>query len=541
LVSVLYKIRRGFGGTPGQTRTWALIGLLLTVLSSDPAQGEACAQLAAGTLFWVRLTASLSSYTAKPGTPVHAFLLESPECNNAPISPTKVPIEGHVLSVHRVGLGLRYETAALEIAFTRIVPPGTHPVEINGRVRRIDNGRENVKAGVIRGIRSTDTPQGRISSRLKYLPSLHLYPDPFLLGFKMLFPIFPEPEIILDAGTDMQIVLQETATLPSDLPRAPPVPALGEEAELTTSLSGLPERTVTEKGKEADVVNIVFAGSKADLEQAFQIAGWRQSEAVSKRAALIQLYAFLGKTNYSTAPMSTQLLQGRKPDLTLEKAQHSYEKRNHLRIWALENSLDGTPLWASAAVRETGATLSLQHKGFIHHVSEDLAEEQRAVLRDLLAADCVDAVGSIARPAMGHVMRNATGEFFRTDGSLTVVRVKPCTSDSRETGLTDSPGDLPSSRAFRYLRKQILTVRSDLWRANCIYSLFDLTRLTIGAIRQNSSNRAVAAEFRQEIRVRPASEIESYQSEEIADPRGATKPCASWLEISTTRINCGQN
>jgi hypothetical protein len=45
LMSVLYKIRRGFGGTPGQTRTWALIGLLLTVLSSDPAPGEACAQL----------------------------------------------------------------------------------------------------------------------------------------------------------------------------------------------------------------------------------------------------------------------------------------------------------------------------------------------------------------------------------------------------------------------------------------------------------------------------------------------------------------
>jgi hypothetical protein len=80
----------------------------------------------------VRLTTSLSSYTAKPGTPVHAFLLESPECNNAPISPTKVPIEGQVLSVHRVGLALRYETAALEIAFIRIAPPGTHPIEING-------------------------------------------------------------------------------------------------------------------------------------------------------------------------------------------------------------------------------------------------------------------------------------------------------------------------------------------------------------------------------------------------------------------------
>jgi hypothetical protein len=477
------------------------------VLCGYPAQAESCAQLAAGTSIWVRLTASLSSYTAKPGTPVHAFLLESPECENAPVFATKIPIEGQVLSVHRVGLGLRHETAALEIAFIRIVPPGANPIEINGRVRLVDNARENVKEGVIRGIRSTNTPQGRISSRLKYLPSLHLYPDPFLLAFKMLFPIFPEPEITLGAGTDMQIVLLETAKLPSDLPRVAVVPALGQEAELTTSLSGLPERTVTGKGKEADVVNIVFAGSHTDLEQAFQIAGWRQSEAVSTRATLLQLYAFFAKTNYPTAPMSTQLLQGRKPDLTLEKAPHSYERRNHLRIWALENPWEGTPLWASAAVRETGAALSLQHKGFIHHVSEDLGEEQRAVVRDLLAADCVDAVGSIARPAMGHIMRNATGEFFRTDGSVTVVRLKPCTSDSRGAGFTDSPGAPPVSRAFRYLRRQILTVRSDLWRANCIYSLFDLTRITIGAIRRNSSHRAAASEFRQGTALHPASEM----------------------------------
>jgi len=499
------------------------IGLLLTALGSYSAPAEACAHLAAGTSFWVRLTAPLSSYTAKPGTPVHAFLLESPECDNEPVFPTRVLIEGQVLSVHRVGLGLRHETAALEIAFIRIVPPGANPIEIKGRVRLVDNAREDVKRGVIHGIRSTNTPQGRISSRLKYLPSLHLYPDPFLLGFKMLFPIFPEPEITLNAGTDMQIVLLESAKLPSGLASVPLVPALGDEAELAMSLGGLPERTFTGKGKEADVVNIVFAGSQADLEEAFRIAGWRQSEAVSTRATLHQLYAFFAKTNYPTAPMSTQLLQGRKPGLTLEKAPHSNERRNHLRIWALENPWEGTPLWASAAVRETGATLSLQHKGFIHHVSEDLGEEQRAVVRDLLAADCVDGLGSIARPAMDHMMRNATGEFFRTDGSLTVVRLKPCTSDSRGTDFNDSPAAQPGSRAFRFLRRQILTVRSDLWRANCVYSLFDLTRMTIGVIRRTSSHRAEAAEFRQGATLRPAGEMESFGSEEIAGPHGDTK------------------
>ena len=98
--------------------SWLFAGLLL-VLCDWPAPAEACDQLAAGTQFWVRLTAPLSSYDAKPGTLVRGLLLKSPECDKAPVLSAKVPIEGRVLSVHRVGLGVWHETAALEIVFFR--------------------------------------------------------------------------------------------------------------------------------------------------------------------------------------------------------------------------------------------------------------------------------------------------------------------------------------------------------------------------------------------------------------------------------------
>jgi hypothetical protein len=35
----------------------------------------------------------------------------------------------------------------------------------------------------------------------------------------------------------------------------------------------------------------------------------------------------------------------------------------------------------------------------------------------------------------------------------------------------------PGNVVFRYLRRQILTVRSDIWRANIIYGAYDLARL----------------------------------------------------------------
>ena len=231
------------------------------------------------------------------------------------------------------------------------------------------------------------------------------------------------------------------------------------------------------------------------------LSHWRAgSEAgiLRVRTFFHQFYSYLSKTAYPTGPMSTQLMEGRKPDLTLEKAFQSYEKRNHVRVWDLERTWQGKPLWASAAVRETGATLSIRHGRFIHHVSEDLKEEQSTIVRDLAAADCVDSVGWLTRPKMEPVLRNATGEFFRTNGSVEVIRVKPCGSDSSGAGVSNQPRYKPGSWQYRYLRKEILTVRSDLLRANCIYALFNLGWATVETVRQSHSHRAIAAEFRQE-------------------------------------------
>jgi hypothetical protein len=447
--------------------------------------------------------------------PVHGFLLESPECADTAAFPIKIPVEGHVVSAHRVGLGLWHETGALEIEFDRLLPADAPPVEIHGRIREIDNAREQVKKGVIRGIRATDTPQGTISSRLKYMPSIHLYPDPFLLGYKMLFPVFPEAEICLEPGTDLEVELPATTYLPADFAVAPePAQSLAPDANIAQSvaptteptvtdqqiahdLTGLPERTFTKQGKEADVVNLIFTGSRTDLEMAFATAGWLPSEHISKTTVRHQLYAFLAKTDYSTAPMSSQMLEGRPPDLMLEKTFDSYEKRDHLRIWSLPPDPDGAELWASASVRETGATLSLRHKGFMHHVSPDLAQAQHVIVRDLLAADCVQAVGSIARPDMDHVLLNATGEIFRTDGTLTVVHLKPCGTDYQGAGFSDAPPYHPSNKVYRYARKEILTVRSDLWRANILYAGYDLTRITVQAFHRSALHRADMQSFRQ--------------------------------------------
>ena len=487
------------------------IVLILFGMCSGSGIAFGCTQLPAGTLLWVRLTQPVSSYGAKPGMSVSGFLLESPTCEGVSILPTQFRVEGRVVSAHRVGLGLVRETARLEIEFSRIIPPHGAPIDIRGRVIEIDNAREDVKTGVIHGIRSTETPQGEISSRLKYPPSWRLYPDPFLLGFKLLFPVFPEPEIYLPPGTDLLVRLKDNVDMPEEL--VPPLPLSGlqndEQQSIADVLGQLPTRTLDKKYHEADLINMVFIGTKEELAQAFEGAGWKQSDSVSWQSVKLQFHSFLAKSSYATAPMSRQLFNGRPPDLTLEKTFDSYSKRDHLRIWKLESTVDDVPLWVGAAVRETGATLSVTHMGFVHHVSDDLDAEQRAIQRHLLAADCVDSVGKVERSRMDKAVINATGEVLRTDGTVMVLRVKACGAPF-SPDFNDSTRFRPGSKFSRYLRKEILTVRSDFLRANSIYALFRVTVVTTKTLRQMSARRADIRSVHAASDRLPASDAESH-------------------------------
>ena len=485
-----------------------------------------CKQLSAGTSLWVRLSQPVSSYSAKPGMFVSGFLLESPTCDGVSILPTHIPVEGRVVSVRRVGLGLVHETANLEIEFSRIVPQQGPPIEIRGRVNEVDNAREDVKNGVIRGIRSTETPQGEISSRLKYLPSWHLYPDPYLLGFKLLFPVFPEPEIYLPPGTDLLVGLKDNVDLPGELVPPQPLPRLpnDEQESVAEILGELPTRTLDKKSREADLINMAFIGTREELAQAFQDAGWKQSDSVSRHSVMRQLYAFLAKSSYATAPMSRQFFDGRPPDLTLEKTFDSYDRRDHLRIWKLASIVDDVPLWVGAAVRETGAALSVTRMAFMHHVLDDLDEEQRAIQRHLLAADCVDSVSKVERPGMDKAVINATGEVLRTDGGVIVLHLKAC-SDRSSPDFNSVSRFRPGSKSSRYLRKEILTVRSDLLRANCVYALLRVGVTATQTLRRMSARRAdirslhvasgrapaSAPEFHQPPVETQSSEVESWR------------------------------
>jgi hypothetical protein len=446
----------------------------------------ACDQLPAGQSVWIRLTAPVSTYTAKAGDPVHAVLTQDLVCENDVLLPMGTPIDGVVVSKRKVGWGIRHETAALELEFNRAVPSPGIGVELDARVEEVENAREPVRKGVIQGIRSSDTFQGSINSRLIHLPTWNPYSDPVLIAYKAVFPIFPEPEIYYPAGTDIKLRTTDEISL---LPMASSavhesVPAAGVASDpLGRVVEQLPWRVTTRKDVDADLINIVFVGSENAVKSAFRVAGWQNADTVSKQTVLKNLYALLNKSGYSRQPMMTFYLNDKPEDMNWQKGLNGYDRRDHLRIWQW-NSTEGT-IWISSSTHDTGAALSVKHRGFVHHIAPAIDDERSTIIRDLDFAGCVSSVRYVARPEVPMSTRNAVGDVMHTDGLVAVVALQHCKPVEPQPDAGNARFR-PGNYAFRFIRRQILTFRNDIVRANIIYGAYDVGRMTFVALHHPS-------------------------------------------------------
>ncbi len=472
---------------------------LFCILAIHPRPIMACDEIPAGTSFWIRLLDPIASYSSKPGTTIRASLIQSPICGAALIFPVGLEMDGKIISVRRVGLGFKHDTATIEVRFDRIVNSNGDIIPIAAQVVEIDNARESVRNGVIHGIRATDTPQGRITSRLIHLPTWNPYSDWGLIAYRSIFTRLPEPEIYLPPGTDLR--LQFNAAL--DVASEPELPESTfqmdeyERADVESVVADSSERTTTSHGKDADIVNLLFVGSPEQVHQAFSAAGWQPSDPNSTHAFMRQFEAFLTLSNYPTAPISKQLLDGQPQDLTWQKSFDSYQKREHLRLWSQPVAVDGQQAWLGAYTRETGAALSIKYHKFIHHIDPDVDQGVVMMVRDLTLAGCVQSVGRFPRSQMPRHVMNSTGDELDTDGVHDVVQLQSCERSTVEYTLKNPLIPIhPSRKITRYIRTEVLLYKSDVIRGNVVYGAFDLIRMGVVFLRHHREDSANAANRR---------------------------------------------
>ena len=438
-----------------------------------------------GQLLWIRLSSPVSTYTAHVGDAVHAVLTQDVDCGDDVLLPMGTTIDGVVRSKRKVGWGIRHETAALELEFNQVTAADGSTIQMSAQVEEVENAREQLKNGVIQGVLSSDTFQGRINSRLIHLPTWNPYSDLGLIVYKATFPIFPEPEIYYPVGTDIRLKTKAAVSWLPIAARKTNEVASVDTSQLDEWIQKMPLRATTTKSVSADLINLVFIGSRKEVQAAFLEAGWHTSDPVSKRSFAHNLYALLNNSGYAQQPMMTFLLDGKPQEMSWQKGLNSYGRRDHLRIW--QRPIEGSrhSAWVASSTHDTSAVLSAKYHGFVHHISPDIDDERAKVIRDLNFAGCVSSVSYVSRPASPTFTQNATGDWVRTDGSIAIIQLKECRPDNPKLDANSNGGKFkPGNHVFRYLRRQILTFRSDVWRANIIYGLYDVGRMTVMALRR---------------------------------------------------------
>ena len=457
------------------------IGCVYFVCAAAMAFG--CDQVPAGETLWIRLTAPITTYTARPGDPVHAVLTEDVVCDHEVVLPMGAPVDGVVRSKRKVGWGFIHETASLEIEFTQATARPGVSLDLLARVEDVENARENVRKGVIQGIRATATFEGSVNSRLKHPPTWNPYSDLILITYQATFPIFPEPEIYFPAGTDIRLRTTKEISLPPGMAAATQ-PSLAEDEPATDSerqmVAEMPQRVTNTRHVKADLTNMVLLGSEAQIKSAFHYAGWNGADSHSFGAWAKNFYALLNNSGYAKQPMMKFLMDGKPEDMKWQKNFNSYGRRDHLRLWQWTPKEAAEPVWVGSCTHDVGAAFNARHFRFMHHVAPRIDDESSTVVRELTFAGCVKSVSYVPRPDAIISARSTMGEVMLTDGAVAVVTLQDCRPALPEADLSAKPAPFkPGNYAYRYIRKQVLGYRNDILRENILYGTLTLVRVAI--------------------------------------------------------------
>jgi hypothetical protein len=390
---------------------------ILTCSTALAAAAPLPVELPAGTAFQIRLLSSISTNQSKPNDPIDAVMI-------APVAglPSGAKIRGYVESVTSAGTDSR---ARLKLRFEEIVPVDGKSFKAPLRLLRVDNARESLnEANEIIGILSSETLSAQLDRGLDKLAEQYSDIAGVLQAIKVMLIRDTDTNIDYPAGVEMIVAL--TGALKLD---APPLPVNGrrpDDTGLIDLVRGQPLRTVSERPPlPSDFTNLLFLGTRDQLEKAFVTAGWTAATSLGPASVLETARAIIEARGYKEAPVSTLRLEGRLPDMVLQKTNNTFAMRHHLRIWRRPQKYMGRDVWIGAATHDIGIAFDQNELVFVHRIEPRVDLERSKVIDDLTFTGLARLAGLIGRENVPEESMNATGDRMVTDGKMGVLSVGP--------------------------------------------------------------------------------------------------------------------
>ncbi len=170
-------------------------------------------------------------------------------------------------------------------------------------------------------------------------------------------------------------------------------------------------------------LNFVIVGDGRHVLATLVRRGWDLTETVRRATAWKTVASSLFGWKYRTSPVSPLYVFDRPQDVALQKARHSVDERNHLRLWVAPVTLDGENVWVGQISRDIGVKFS--SKTFVTHKIDPVVDEARLYITlDVAASQTLRAVGFVE--GVGYSTRsepryNYTNDPYYTDGLRAVL------------------------------------------------------------------------------------------------------------------------
>jgi hypothetical protein len=378
----------------------------------------AAASIPAGTEIQIRLTSALNTADAKTGQHFDAVVIAPVVVDGRIAMAAGAKLSGHIASV--TAANQTDQQASLSLAFDQI-SDGARKATLAAKISGVDNARESVDMdGKITGIKASDTGSARLDQGINKVTDKYPGLGDLLSTVKQAVLKETDPNIDYEPGVEMTIALTKPLNWTAG-DSGPQITAIEPQGALANLVAREPFRTVAQKpAKPSDVINLMFIGSKQQLETAFKSAGWSRAETLDDKSKLETFRAMAEDRGYSEAPVSILYLDGAPPDMVFEKSTDTFNARHHIRIYHRPEMFNGQEVWEAAGTHDTGIDFSQESHNFTHKIDPNIDHERAKVVNDMLFTGLVHGLSLVERN-LPPGLSNATGDQLQTDGSIAVL------------------------------------------------------------------------------------------------------------------------
>jgi undecaprenyl-diphosphatase len=231
------------------------------------------------------------------------------------------------------------------------------------------------------------------------------------------------------AAVLLLVVSVYLGTLYRTIPPPPTVAAPTPEiiapiAVASTVEEQLPHYTEGLTGHPQEPISLIFVGTRSQLEQAFQAAGWTENRPYTFGTLWGGVVASITHQPDPAGPVTPSFLANEPNALAFSlPVGKTFAERHHIRFWTTTIQMTtGQSLWLATASFDRGFELAPRTGLPTHQIAPDIDTERTFVVTSLEGTGLVTTSQTIqlVPPEAG---RNFDGDPFHTDGKAVILQL----------------------------------------------------------------------------------------------------------------------